>query len=129
MEIDYYKKVEAFERRVISEALQEARGNQAQAARLLGLAPTTLSSQLRRLGIQVRDFKRSSPSESFETFQRFLLWKSGVPHGAPGEQFGVEPKRLVGERKSACAPLCQTEEHSILQQLRRSLCRFDNSLD
>ena len=79
MEIDYYKKVEAFERRVISEALQEARGNQAQAARLLGLAPTTLSSQLRRLGIQVR--KRSSPSESFETFQRFLLWKSGVPHG------------------------------------------------
>jgi DNA-binding NtrC family response regulator len=81
MEVDYYKKVEAFERRVISEALQESRGNQAQAARLLGLAPTTLSSQLRRLGIQVRDFKRSSPSESLETFQRFLLWKSGLPHG------------------------------------------------
>ena len=78
MAIDYYRKVEAFEREVISEALHEARGNQAQAARLLGLAPTTLSSQLRRLGIQVRDFKRSSPSESFETFQRFLLWKSGV---------------------------------------------------
>jgi len=77
--IDYYRKVEAFERGVISEALQEANGNQAQAARLLGLAPTTLSSQLRRLGIQVRDFKRSSPSESFETFQRFLLWKSGIP--------------------------------------------------
>ena len=79
MAIDYYRKVEAFEREVISEALHEARGNQAQAARLLGLAPTTLSSQLRRLGIQVSNFKRGSPSESFETFQRFLLWKSGVP--------------------------------------------------
>ena len=80
MASDYYRKIEAFEREIISEALHEARGNQAQAARLLGLAPTTLSSQLRRLGIQVRDFKRSSPSESLETFQRFLLWKSGVPH-------------------------------------------------
>ena len=81
MAIDYYTNVEAFERKLISEALQEARGNQAQAARRLGLAPTTLSSQLRRLGIQRRDFRRSSPSESFETFQRFLLWKSGIPHG------------------------------------------------
>lgn len=79
MAIDYYRKVEAFEREVISEALHEARGNQAQAARLLGLAPTTLCSQLRRLGIQVRDFRRGNRSESFETFQRFLLWKSGVP--------------------------------------------------
>ena len=72
MASDYYRKVEAFERELIREALQEAYGNQAQAARLLGLAPTTLSSQLRRLGIQVRGFKRSIPSESFETF-----WKSG----------------------------------------------------
>ena len=80
MASDYYRKVEAFERRLISEALQEAHGNQAQAARQLGLAPTTLSSQLRRLGIQVRDFRRGSPLESFETFQRFLLWKSGIPH-------------------------------------------------
>jgi len=80
MASDYYRKVEAFERRLISEALQEAHSNQAQAARQLGLAPTTLSSQLRRLGIQVRDFRRGSPLESFETFQRFLLWKSGIPH-------------------------------------------------
>ncbi len=79
MAIDYYRKVETFERELISEARQEARGNQAQAARRLGLEPTTFSSQLRRLGIQVRDFKRSSPSESFEAFQRFLLRKSGVP--------------------------------------------------
>ena len=80
MASDYYRKVEAFERRLISEALQEAHGNQAQAARQLGLAPTTLSSQLRRLGIQVCDFRWGSPLESFETFQRFLLWKSGIPH-------------------------------------------------
>ena len=81
MASDYYTKVEAFERRLISEALQEVHGNQAQAARQLGLAPTTLSSQLRRLGIQGRDFRRGSPLESFETFQRFVLWKSGIPHG------------------------------------------------
>jgi IS30 family transposase len=76
----YYRKVQAFEREIICEALQSTHGNQAQAARLLGLAPTTLSSQLRRLGIQVRDFKRSDRGESFETFQRFLLWRSGMPH-------------------------------------------------
>jgi IS30 family transposase len=80
MSIDYYARVQAFEREIITEALQTTHGNQAQAARLLGLAPTTLSSQLRRLGIQVQDFRRSRPSESFETFQRFLLWKSGVRH-------------------------------------------------
>ena len=84
MTFDYYGKVETFEREIISEALRKAQGNQAQAARMLGLAPTTLSSQLRRLGIQVRDFKRRGPLTSFETFQRFLLWKSGVPH-ANGE--------------------------------------------
>ena len=84
MASDYYTKVEAFERKLISAALQEAHGNQAQAARQLGLAPTTLSSQLRRLGIQLRDFKRRSTSESFETFQRFLLWKSDI-HRANSE--------------------------------------------
>ena len=72
MAIDYYRKIEALERDLITEALQATHGNQAQAARRLGLAPTTLSSQLRRLGIQVRYFRRSSPSELFETF-----WKSG----------------------------------------------------
>jgi transcriptional regulator with GAF, ATPase, and Fis domain len=72
MAIDYYGKVEAFEREIISEALREARGNQAQAARRLGLAPTTLSSQLRRLGIQVQDFKRSSTSLKRA---RALCWK------------------------------------------------------
>ena len=80
MAMNYYGRVEAFEREIICDALQATSGNQAQAARLLGLAPTTLSSQLRRLGIQVRDFRKNSPVESFETFQRFLLWKSRGPH-------------------------------------------------
>ena len=128
MEIDYYKKVEALERRVISEALQEARGNQAQAARLLGLAPTTLSSQLRRLGIQVRDFKRSSPSESFETFQRFLLWKSAYLTATPGDvnRGRVEKTRGAG---SPLAPRLPDRQGLVLQEFRRSLRRFDNSFD
>jgi Bacterial regulatory protein, Fis family len=75
----YYDKVKEFESELITEALTRSRGIQAQAARMLGLAPPTLSSQLRRLGIQVRDFKRREPLTSFETFQRFLLWKSGMP--------------------------------------------------
>ena len=57
----YYDKVKEFESDLITEALTRSRGNQAQAARMLGLAPTTLASQLRRLGIQVRDFKRREP--------------------------------------------------------------------
>jgi hypothetical protein len=77
----YHEKVKAFETELITEALAKAKGNQAQAARMLSVAPTTLSSQLPRLGIQVRDFKQHEPLTSFETFQRFLLWKSGAPPG------------------------------------------------
>jgi Bacterial regulatory protein, Fis family len=69
----YYAKLRQFETELINEALRRARGNQAQAARMLGLAPTTLSSQLRRLGIQAKNFKRRDPIASFHTFQRFLL--------------------------------------------------------
>jgi transcriptional regulator with GAF, ATPase, and Fis domain len=75
----YYDRIRQFETELISEALSRARGNQAQAARMLGLAPTTLSSQLRRLGIQARSFKQRDPITSFETFQKFLLWKSHSP--------------------------------------------------
>jgi transcriptional regulator with GAF, ATPase, and Fis domain len=69
----YYAKLRQFETELINEALRRARGNQAQAARMLGLAPTTLSSQLRRLGIQAKTFKRRDLITSFHTFQRFLL--------------------------------------------------------
>jgi transcriptional regulator with GAF, ATPase, and Fis domain len=54
----FQAKLREYEARLIREALQRARGNQARAARILGLAPTTLASQLRRLGIEAREFKR-----------------------------------------------------------------------
>ena len=59
----FQAKLREYEARLIREALQRARGNQAQAARILGLPPTTLASQLRRLGIQPREFKRRANPE------------------------------------------------------------------
>jgi transcriptional regulator with GAF, ATPase, and Fis domain len=54
----FQAKLREYGARLIREALQRAHGNQARAARILGLPPTTLASQLRRLGIQAREFKR-----------------------------------------------------------------------
>jgi transcriptional regulator with GAF, ATPase, and Fis domain len=54
----FQAKLREYEARMIREALERARGNQARAARILGLPPTTLASQLRRLGIEAREFKR-----------------------------------------------------------------------
>jgi transcriptional regulator with GAF, ATPase, and Fis domain len=51
---NFQAKIRAYEVRLIREALQRAHGNQARAARILGLPPTTLASQLRRLGIEAR---------------------------------------------------------------------------
>ena len=53
----FQAKLREYEARLIRQALQRARGNQARAARILGLPPTTLASQLRRLGIEAREFK------------------------------------------------------------------------
>jgi DNA-binding NtrC family response regulator len=43
--------VESYERRVIEEALRASNGNQRQAARALGVLPTTLHEKMRRLGL------------------------------------------------------------------------------
>lgn len=43
--------VEAYERRIIEEALQAARGNQRRAAGVLGVLPTTLHEKMKRLGL------------------------------------------------------------------------------
>jgi DNA-binding NtrC family response regulator len=43
--------LEAYERRVIEEALRAVGGNQRQAARLLGVLPTTLHEKMKRLGL------------------------------------------------------------------------------
>jgi transcriptional regulator with GAF, ATPase, and Fis domain len=50
--------LQAYEARLIREALRQAWGNQAEAARILELPPTTLASQLRRLGIEAGEFRR-----------------------------------------------------------------------
>jgi two-component system, NtrC family, response regulator HydG len=43
--------VEAYERRVIEEALRGSGGNQRRAARALGVLPTTLHEKMKRLGL------------------------------------------------------------------------------
>jgi transcriptional regulator with GAF, ATPase, and Fis domain len=59
----FQAKLRECEARLIREALQRAQGNQAQAARILGVPPTTLASQLRRLGIQAQEFKHRATPE------------------------------------------------------------------
>ena len=46
--------VDAYERRLIEEALRAAGGNQRRAARTLGVLPTTLHEKMKRLGIPTR---------------------------------------------------------------------------
>jgi DNA-binding NtrC family response regulator len=43
--------VEAYERRVILDALRATSGNQRRAARALGVLPTTLHEKMKRLGL------------------------------------------------------------------------------
>ncbi|MCI0722383.1 MAG: hypothetical protein L0338_25945 [Acidobacteria bacterium] len=59
----FQAKVREYEAQLIREALQRTRGNQAWAARILGLPSTTLASQLRRLGIQATEYKRTECPE------------------------------------------------------------------
>jgi len=47
--------VESFEKRLILEALDRARGNQRRAAADLGLLPTTLNEKMRRHGLRACD--------------------------------------------------------------------------
>jgi DNA-binding NtrC family response regulator len=47
--------VETYERRLILEALERARGNQRRAAAELGVLPTTLNEKMRRLGLRACD--------------------------------------------------------------------------
>jgi transcriptional regulator with GAF, ATPase, and Fis domain len=76
---NFFEIVEEYERKLIGEALAQANGNQARAARMLGLKPTTLNSQIQRLGIDVSVYRQTSRNLSYETFEKFVLWKSGRP--------------------------------------------------
>jgi DNA-binding protein Fis len=50
--IDFYNEVQRFETALIKLALEEASGNQARAARLLGLRATTLNSKIKLYDIE-----------------------------------------------------------------------------
>ena len=65
-----------YERRLILEALETANGNQRQAARALGVLPTTLSEKMKRLGIRTR--RTEGPPEP-DTVSRSGGW--GVDPG------------------------------------------------
>jgi DNA-binding protein Fis len=51
--IDFYDEVQRFETHLIQMALTETGGNQAKAARLLGIKATTLNSKIKLFNIQV----------------------------------------------------------------------------
>lgn len=61
----FCEQVKGYERKLICEALAYTQGHQARAAKLLGLPPTTLSSQLRRLEIDPRSFRKTEALFSF----------------------------------------------------------------
>ena len=50
--IDFYNEVQRFETALIKLALEQSEGNQARAARLLGLRATTLNSKIKLYGIE-----------------------------------------------------------------------------
>jgi DNA-binding NtrC family response regulator len=50
--IDFYDEVQRFETGLIRLALDQTRGHQAQAARLLHIKPTTLNSKIKHYGIE-----------------------------------------------------------------------------
>jgi two-component system, NtrC family, response regulator HydG len=53
--------VDAYERRLIEEALRATAGNQRRAARALGVLPTTLHEKMKRLGL-VRRQEPAAPA-------------------------------------------------------------------
>jgi len=56
--------LEAYERRIIEEALHETHGNQRRAARALGVLPTTLHEKMKRLGLLGRPTSTAREEEA-----------------------------------------------------------------
>jgi transcriptional regulator with GAF, ATPase, and Fis domain len=54
--------MEAYERRLIIDALVRAHGNQRRAAAELGCLPTTLNEKMRRLGLRACDRQAADPT-------------------------------------------------------------------
>jgi two-component system response regulator HydG len=59
--------LEAYERRIIEEALLAAGGNQRRAARALGVLPTTLHEKMKRLGLLHRPPRPRDPQGEIES--------------------------------------------------------------
>lgn len=55
----YQVLLEAVERPMIESALDKAEGNQCRAARILGINRNTLHAKIKKLGIEVRKWKRT----------------------------------------------------------------------
>ncbi len=53
--------LDAYERRIIEEALHRTRGNQRRAAQALGVLPTTLHEKMKRLGLLQRGAQDQVP--------------------------------------------------------------------
>jgi len=53
--VNLKRQVEDYERGIIEDALRLANGNQLQAARALGVLPTTLHEKMKRLGLLRRN--------------------------------------------------------------------------
>jgi DNA-binding NtrC family response regulator len=72
IQLNLKRLVEDYERRLITEALERARGNQRRAAADLGVLPTTLNEKMRRLGLRACDqpvafeIQEAVCSEAFE---------------------------------------------------------------
>ena len=65
--IDFYKEVERYEIDLIKRALRQSGGSQRQAARLLGMNPTTLNAKIKHYGIYtVELISEHSPQASSE---------------------------------------------------------------
>jgi len=69
--------VEAYERRLILEALARAQGNQRRAAAELGCLPTTLNEKMRRLGLRACD-RRSETEPGWRSADHGALELTGT---------------------------------------------------
>ena len=57
----FYERLDQFERQMLQEALEQAFGNELEAARALGLSLTTLQLKLERLEVDCRKLRAPGP--------------------------------------------------------------------
>jgi DNA-binding NtrC family response regulator len=67
LQVPFDEAVRRFEASLIRRALEQARGNQTRASRILGVRVTTLSSMVKRLGINPLDYALGTPRKRPES--------------------------------------------------------------